>query len=62
MSKAIEQSACQLFRAEHLSPLGERQVAGDHGGAPLVALAEHLEEEFGFVFGQRHEAQLVLDE
>ena len=50
------------LRAEDLSPLGEGEVAGDHGGAPFIALAEHLEEQFGAGLGQRHEAEFIDDE
>ena len=48
--------------AEHVSPLVEGQVGGDQDGAPLVALAEDLEEEFRAGGGPGHEAQLVDDQ
>ena len=38
------------------------QVGGDHDGAPLVALAEDLEEEFRAGGGQGDEAQFVDDQ
>ena len=43
-------------------PLVEGEVGGDQDGAPLVALAEDLEEEFRPGGGPGHEAQLVDDQ
>ena len=62
VGEAVEQRAGEPFRAEDFGPFGEGQIAGDHGRAPLVALAEHLEEQFGAGFRQRHEVQFVDDE
>ena len=50
------QRAGEAFRSEHLGPLVEGQVGGDQDGAPLVALAEDLEEEFRSGGGQGDEA------
>ena len=52
----------QAFRAEDLGPLIEGQVGGDQDGAPLVALAEDLKEEFRAGGGQGHEALFVDDQ
>ena len=38
------------------------QVGGDQDGAPLVALAEDLQEQFRPGGGQGHESQLVDDQ
>ena len=38
------------------------KVGGHHCGAPLVALAEDLEEQFRPGSGQGHEAQFVDDQ
>ena len=38
------------------------RLGGHHDGAPLVALAEYLEEQFHASAGQGHEAQLVDDQ
>jgi hypothetical protein len=62
VGEAVEQRAGEPFRAKDFGPFREGQIAGDHGRATLVALAEHLEEEFGAGFRQRHEAQFVDDE
>ena len=43
-------------------PLIEGQVGGDQDGAPLVALAEDLKEEFRAGGGQGHEALFVDDQ
>ena len=40
MTETIEQSRRELFVAEHLHPLGERQIGGDYGRASFVALGE----------------------
>ena len=62
VGEPVQQHAGEAFRTEHLGPLIERQVGGDQDGAPLVALAEDLEEEFRSGGGQGHEAQFVDDQ
>jgi hypothetical protein len=47
VGEAIEEGAGQALGAEHTGPLVERQIAGDDDRAPLVALAEHLEQQLG---------------
>ena len=59
MGEAVQQSAGEPFGAEHGGPLVEGQVGGDQDGAPFVALAEDLEEEFRPGGGQRPEARAV---
>ena len=44
VGEAVEESAGKPLGAEHLGPFVERQIGGDQGRAPLVALAEHLEQ------------------
>ena len=60
--EAVQQGASEPFRAEDLGPLVEGQVGGHQDGAPFVALAEDLEEEFNPGVGQGHEAQFVDDQ
>ena len=62
VGETIQQRAGEPFRAEHVGPLVEGQVGGDQDGAPFVALAEDLEEQFRAGGGPGHEAQLVDDE
>ena len=62
VGEAVQQCPGEPFRAEDLGPLVEGKVGGDQDGAPFVALAEDLEEQFRTGGGQRHEAQLVDDE
>ena len=62
VGETVEQSAGEPFRAEDLGPLVEGQVGGHQDGAPFVALAEDLEEEFRPGVGQGHEAQLIDDQ
>ena len=45
MGEPIERGTRQALGAEHGGPLVEWQIAGDDGGATLVALAEDLEQE-----------------
>ena len=54
-----KQSAGEPLGAEHVGPLVEGQVGGDQDGAPFVALAEDLEEEFRTGGGEGDEAQLI---
>ena len=60
--EAVQQRPGETFRAEDPGPLVEGQVGGDQNGAPLVALAEHLEEQFDAGPGKWNEAQLVDDQ
>ena len=62
MGESVQQGSGQAFRAEDLGPLIEGQVGGDQDGAPLVALAENLEEEFRAGGGQGHKALFVDDQ
>ena len=62
VGEPVQQRAGEAFRTEDLGPLIERQVGGDQDGAPLVALAEDLEEEFRAGGGQGDEAQFVDDQ
>ena len=62
VGEAIEERAGEALGAEHLGPFVERQIGGDQGRAPLVALAEHLEQQLGTGLGQRHEAEFVDDQ
>ena len=57
VGQAVQQRAGETLRAEDRGPLVEGQVGGDQDGTPLVALAEHLEEEFCPGGGQGDEAQ-----
>ena len=45
VGEAIEERAGEALGAEHLGPFVEGQIGGDQGRAPLVALAEHLEQQ-----------------
>ncbi|CUH34252.1 hypothetical protein JSE7799_01047 [Jannaschia seosinensis] len=62
MCQPVEQCAGQAFGAEGFGPFVERQVAGDHRGAALIALRDQLEQELCAGLAQRHEAQFVDDE
>src|SRR5207253_4149466 len=45
VSQSVEQRTGQPLRPEHAGPLVEWQIAGEDGGAALIALAEDLEQE-----------------
>ena len=47
VGQSVEQRTGQPLGPEHAGPLVERQIAGDDGGAALVALAEDLEQQLG---------------
>src|SRR5882672_2069846 len=59
VGQPIEQRAGQSPGPEHASPLVERQIAGDEGGAALVSLAEDLEQELRPGRRQGHVAELI---
>ena len=62
VGEPVQQGSGEAFRAEDLGPLVEGKVGGHHDRAPLVALAEDLEEQFRAGAGQGHEAQFVDDQ
>ncbi len=62
VGETVQQGPGQAFGAEHLGPLIEGKIAGQQDGAALVALAEHLEQQFGACFAERHEAEFVDDQ
>ena len=47
VGQSVEQRTGQPLGPEHAGPLVERQIAGDDGGAALVALTEDLEQQLG---------------
>lgn len=59
MGEPVEQGAGQPLGTEDLGPLVERQVAGDHRGRALIALAEDLKQHLSAGLGQRHEAEFI---
>ena len=62
VDETVQQGSGQSFRAEDLRPLVESQVGGHHDGAPLVALAEYLEEQLGPGLGQEDESWFIDDQ
>ena len=61
VGEAVQQRAREALRSEHLGPLVEGEVGGYQDGAPLVALAEDLKEQFRAGAGEWDEAQFVDD-
>ncbi len=62
VGETVQQRAGEAFRAKYFGPLIEGKVGGDQDGAPLLALAEDLEEQFRSGGGQRDDTQLVDDQ
>ena len=62
VGKTVQQGSGEPLRAEDCGPFVKGEVGGDQDGAPFVALAEYLEEEFCPGGGTGHEAQLVDDQ
>jgi hypothetical protein len=62
VGEAVEQGPGQPLGGEHAGPLVEGQIAGDDGGAALVALAEDLEQQLGTARREGDVAQLVDDQ
>ena len=62
MREAVEERAGEPLGTEHGRPLIERQIARDQDGTALIALAEHLDQEFGAGLGQGYEPQLIADQ
>ena len=62
VGEAVQQRSGQAFRPEDPGPLVEGQVGGHQDGAPLVALAEDLKEQFRAGAGEWDESQFVDDQ
>ena len=62
VGQAIENGACEAFRAEDLGPFIERQVGCDDDGATFVALRDDLEEKLGPGLAQWHKTQFINDQ
>ena len=62
VGEPVQQRAGEAFRAEDSGPLVKGEIGGHHDGAPLVALAEDLEDQFRAGSGQGDEAQFVDDQ
>ena len=59
---AVEQGAGEALAGEDRSPFLEGQVGGDDGGAVLVALAEHVEQQLTAGLRQGHVSEFVDDQ
>lgn len=62
VGQTIQQRSGQTFRSQDLGPLIKGQIRGDYRRAPLLALAEDLEQQFRPGLGQGHEAQFIDDQ
>src|SRR3954452_22951892 len=62
VGQSVEQRTGQPLGPEHAGPLVERQIAGDDGGAALVALAEDLEQELGAGRRKGYIAEFIDDQ
>ena len=56
VGEPVQQRAGEALRTKQFGPFAEGEVGGDQDGAPLVALAEDLEEQFRPGGGQGDEA------
>src|SRR5713226_4355515 len=62
VGQSVEQRTGQPLGSEHAGPLVEWQIAGDDGGAALVALAEDLEQQLGAGRRQGYIAEFIDDQ
>ena len=62
VGQSVEQRTGQPLRPEHAGPLVEWQIAGDDGGAALIALAEDLKQELGAGRRKGYIAEFIDDQ
>src|SRR6201987_6152184 len=62
VGQSVEQRTGQPLGPEHAGPFVERQIAGDDGGAALVALAEDLKQQLGAGRRQGYIAEPIDDQ
>src|SRR5258708_36225931 len=62
VGQSVEQRTGQPLRPEHAGPLVEWQIAGNDGGAALIALAEDLEQELGAGRRKGYVAEFIDDQ
>jgi len=60
VGQSVEQRTGQPLGPEHAGPFVEWQIAGDDGGAALVALAEDLKQQLGAGRRQGYIAELIV--
>jgi hypothetical protein len=52
MDQAVEHRVCDGWVPDVLVPVGDRQLAGDHGGGAAVAVVDDLEQVASVVSGE----------
>ena len=62
VGQSVEQRTGQPLGPEYAGPFVEWQIAGDDGGAALVALAEDLKQQLGAGRRQGYIAELIDDQ
>src|SRR5689334_3963053 len=61
-SRSVIVALRRIRRPEHAGPLVEWQIAGDDGGAALIALAEDLKQELGAGRREGYIAEFIDDQ
>lgn len=62
VDQAVEDGVGQGWVAQGVMPVGDGQLAGDHGGAGLIALVEDFEQVAAAFIVERRQAPVVEDE
>ena len=62
MRQTVQKRPGQTLRAEHARPFIKRQIAGHQHRAALVALTEHLKQQFSAGLRERHIAEFINDQ
>ena len=62
MCESVQEGSGESLGAKDLGPVLEGEVRGKHEALLFVCPADHLEEEFGAVLGERHIAQLIEEQ
>lgn len=62
MGQPVQQGRRHAFALEDLTPLAERQVAGDQQTGPFIPIGEDLEQQLGPGPAERQVAQLIADQ
>ena len=55
----VQKRGCQRGIAEYLGPIAKSQIGGNNHRPSFVPLGQHLEQQFGGLFGKRDVTQLI---
>ena len=60
--QAVQQGCCHAFALENLTPVAERQVAGQQQAAAFIAICENLKQQLCTTAAERQVSEFIHDQ